>query len=87
MRSGVLKEFFEISNLPYLTVKECRLQNGWDVNLIKHLMGKSTAEEILDSMGEHKEGANFLIGKSSLNSMFSSKIVWDCVRVKAPKSE
>ncbi|XP_035546099.1 uncharacterized protein LOC118348474 [Juglans regia] len=87
LKSGPLVASCDISAQSSLKVRECRIQNGWDVDLLKDLVGESKLEEILDGLGEHKEGAYVLIWKPNLNGDFSSKSAWDCIRVRAPKSK
>ncbi|KAG2696272.1 hypothetical protein I3760_07G050900 [Carya illinoinensis] len=87
LKSGALVNSCDISNFPLLKVRECRLQNGWDVDLLHRLVGATKMEEILNCLGEQKEGGDLLIWKPTLNGVFSSKSAWDCVRVRAPKSE
>ncbi|XP_042964656.1 uncharacterized protein LOC122298876 [Carya illinoinensis] len=87
LKSGALANSCDISNFPLLKVRECRFQNGWDVDLLHRLVGATKMEEILNCLGEQKEGGDLLIWKPTLNGVFSSKSAWDCVRVRAPKSE
>ncbi|XP_042969076.1 uncharacterized protein LOC122301760 [Carya illinoinensis] len=87
LKSGALFNSCEIIEYPLLRVRECRLQHGWDVDLLYHLVGEVKMEEILNCLGEQKEGGDLLIWKPNLNGVFSSKSAWDCVRVRAPKSE
>ncbi|XP_042962665.1 uncharacterized protein LOC122296936 [Carya illinoinensis] len=51
------------------------------------LVGESKMEEVLNCLGEQKYGNDLLIWKPNLNGEFSSKSTWDCVNVRAPKSE
>ncbi|XP_042944790.1 uncharacterized protein LOC122278671 [Carya illinoinensis] len=87
LKSGPLVESCEMSAQPSLKVRECRIQNGWDVDLLVNLVGETKAEEILNSLGAHKEGTDVLIWKPALNGVFSSKSAWECIRVHTPKSK
>ncbi|XP_042964705.1 uncharacterized protein LOC122298926 [Carya illinoinensis] len=87
LKSRALINSCDISDYPLLKVRECGLQNGWDVDLLHRLVGATKMEEILNCLGEQKEGGDLLIWKPTLNKVFSSKSAWDCVRVRAPKSE
>lgn len=64
---GVIIDSFEISDLPLLTIRECHIHNGWDVELLRRLVGESKLEEILTSLGELKDGEDILIWKPSLD--------------------
>ncbi|XP_040990910.1 uncharacterized protein LOC121238132 [Juglans microcarpa x Juglans regia] len=87
LSSGAIIDSCEILELPLLTIKECRIHNGWDVDLLKRLVGESKLEEILTSLGEQKDGADILIWKPSLDGNFCSKLAWECIRFRAPKSK
>ncbi|XP_042950164.1 uncharacterized protein LOC122282278 [Carya illinoinensis] len=73
LKLGPLVVSCDISAQPSLKVRECQIQNGWDVDLLKELVGESKLEEILDGLGENKEGVDVLIWKPTLNGKFSSK--------------
>lgn len=75
----------EITDQPCLKVLDCRLQDGWDVDLLRRLVGENKLEEILNCLGEHKEGADLLIWKLNTSGEFTSKSAWDCIRAHAPK--
>ncbi|KAF5443041.1 hypothetical protein F2P56_035636 [Juglans regia] len=87
LSSGAIIDSCEISDLPLLTIRECRIYNGWDVDLLRRLVGESKLEAILTSFGDHKDGVDILIWKPSLDGIFSLKLAWECIRVRAPKIE
>lgn len=76
---------FPIHDRPLLKKCDCRIENGWDVDLLRNLVGESKLEAILDCLGGSKQGADMLVWKPNLNGKFSTKSAWECVRVKAPK--
>lgn len=43
-----------INARPSLKVREGRIENVWDVDLLKSLAGENKLEEILEDLGQHK---------------------------------
>lgn len=60
--------------------------DGWDVDLIRAMVGENKMEEVLECLGAHKEGADLLIWKPNPSGEFTSKSAWDCIRIRVPKS-
>lgn len=79
LKSGALVESCTITAHPELKVRECRLEDGWDVDLIRALVGDNKMEEILGYLGAHKEGTDLLIWEPNLNGDSMSKSAWDCI--------
>lgn len=75
MESGPLVNEVPVIDRPWLKVCECMIKNGWDVVLLRSLVGDRKLKEILDCLGECKEGADLLVWTPNLNSEFSSKSV------------
>lgn len=73
-----------ITEQPTLRVQDCKMNNGWDVGLLRCLVGENKLEEILESLGEHKEGVDLLIWKPNDIGVFSTKSAWECTRVRGP---
>lgn len=49
------------------------IENGWDVHLLRRLVGDNKLEEILSYLGQQKEGVDMLVWTPNLNGGFSSK--------------
>lgn len=62
-------------------VIDCRIENGWDVELLRSLVGVSKAEEMLSFLASRREGKDVLVWMKNMDGTFSTKSTWDCVRI------
>lgn len=56
LKSSPLVDEVPITDCPSLQVRECRINNGWDVDLLRSLVGENKLEEILNCIGGTKKG-------------------------------
>ncbi|XP_042964017.1 uncharacterized protein LOC122298309 [Carya illinoinensis] len=81
---GPIGDQFPVIERPLLRVKECRIDNGWDITLLERLVGQHKALELFQFLATRKDGQDILIWMKDNNGNFSTKSAWDCIRVKAP---
>lgn len=58
---GPLANSLEVTKFPRLKVCDCKMDNEWDVQLLKHLVGWEKMEDILEALGYPQEGHDLLI--------------------------
>ncbi|XP_035549712.1 uncharacterized protein LOC118349411 [Juglans regia] len=68
---------------PNLLVKDFQLNNGWDVDFIRQLVGPDQIDEILEDLCKAKPGMDVLIWSKNDNGLFSTKSAWDCIRIRS----
>ncbi|KAF5455100.1 hypothetical protein F2P56_024711 [Juglans regia] len=67
---------------PLLKVKDCQLSNSWDVDFLVSLVGHDHVNDILESLVVCKGGSGVLVWIKQDNGCFSTKSVWDCIRIR-----
>lgn len=72
-------------SMPRLKLKNCWLDEGWDLDLIFRLVGPQKAQDIVSSMCGHKDGVDRLVWLPNEDGNFSTSGAWDCIRIRAPK--
>lgn len=82
---GPLGDVYPVVENHNLKVKECKVEDGLDVNLLINLLGTEKAEEVLNTLSKARNGADRLVWKENTNEKFTSNCVWKCIRVRAPK--
>lgn len=85
LKSGVLAEVLPINGCPKLLVKECRINNGWDIRIVRNLVGDSNLEEIIEGLGKYRSSADTLIWKPNVDGGFSLKSAWECCHIKGSR--
>ncbi|XP_035546691.1 uncharacterized protein LOC118348687 [Juglans regia] len=77
-------EALPVVEQPLLKIKDCKLENGWDVDLLERLMGTELAENVNNVLARTKEGEDLLIWTKTESGNFTTKSAWDCIRVRSP---
>lgn len=83
---GPLANSLEVTKLPGLKVCDCKMDNEWDVQLLKHLVGVDKMEEIIEALGNPLKGHDLLIWTPTIDGKFTSRNAWDCLCVKTPET-
>jgi hypothetical protein len=61
MESGPICQKVQISDLPLLKIKDCMVENSWDVDLAVKLVGQEIADDIFSQVDGTKPGMDRLI--------------------------
>jgi hypothetical protein len=77
----------QISDLPFLKIKDCMVEHSWDVDLVVQLVGQEVADDIFSQNDGTKPGMDRLIWLGSRDGRFSTKSVWDWLRISVPKHQ
>ncbi|KAF5447364.1 hypothetical protein F2P56_032920 [Juglans regia] len=77
-------EALPVVEQPLLKIKDCKLENGWDVDLLERLVGTELAENVINVLARSKEGEDLLIWTKTESGNFTTKSAWDCIRVRSP---
>ncbi|XP_040996008.1 uncharacterized protein LOC121242180 [Juglans microcarpa x Juglans regia] len=83
---GPLVQLQLILERPNLMIKECRLEAGWDTQLVRSLVGDGKVEQVMQVLNKCRQGADLLVWSENADGKFSSKSAWECIRIKAPKN-
>ncbi|XP_042964739.1 uncharacterized protein LOC122298962 [Carya illinoinensis] len=81
---GPIGDHFPVLERPSLRVKECQIDNGWDISLLERLVGPQKAEDLFQFLATRKDGLDILIWTRDKNGKFNTRSAWDCIRVRAP---
>lgn len=79
-----LSAAYDVVELPRLKVRECKLEEGWDMELLSKLVGLQKSEEIVELLVGQKKGDDLLIWLTKEDVRFSNRSAWECGRVRAP---
>ncbi|GLT71798.1 hypothetical protein SLA2020_437910 [Shorea laevis] len=85
MDTGPICQTVPISALPCLKIKDCMVEQSWDVDLVVQLVGQEVADEIFSRVDGTKTGMDRLIWLGSRDGRFSTKSAWDWLRISVPK--
>jgi hypothetical protein len=89
MESGPICQNVQISDLPFLKIKDCMVEHSWDVDLVVQLVSQEVADDIFSQIDGTKPGMDRLIWLGSkgweifnknclgLASYFGSKVPMD----------
>ncbi|XP_042956358.1 uncharacterized protein LOC122292186 [Carya illinoinensis] len=83
VEGGPLSNLYPVFEQPLLKIKDCRLDNGWDVPLMERLVGSQKAADLCNFLARRKEGQDVLIWLNDKAGNFTTKSAWDCIRVRA----
>ncbi|XP_035541522.1 uncharacterized protein LOC118344586 [Juglans regia] len=81
---GPISALYPVIERPSLKIKDCRIDNGWDIPLLERAVGQQKALELYHFLATRKDGQDVLIWVNDKNGNFSTKSAWDCIRVRAP---
>ncbi|KAF5452775.1 hypothetical protein F2P56_027742 [Juglans regia] len=81
---GPLQVHYPVTDYPMIKIKECCIENGWDISLLERLVGQQKANDIYQFLARRKEGQDVLVWLKEKNGNFSTKSAWDCIRIQAP---
>jgi len=87
MESGPICQKIQISDLPLLKIKDCMVDHSWDVDLVVQLVGQEVADDIFAQVDGTKPGMDRLIWLGNRDGSFSTKSVWDWLRISVPKQQ
>ncbi|KAG2722809.1 hypothetical protein I3760_02G143800 [Carya illinoinensis] len=79
-----LCSLYPVIENPLLKIKDCHLDNEWDISLLDQLVGQQKAIELYQYLARRKEGEDVLIWLKDDAGKFTMKSAWDCIRVQAP---
>ncbi|XP_042946137.1 uncharacterized protein LOC122279516 [Carya illinoinensis] len=85
LNDGPLSEQHEVWDFSNLSIAECKLGNGWNVELFDRLVGMEKLEQILEELGRVKQGKDTLIWLPNAHGNFSPHSAWECIRSRGPK--
>lgn len=69
---------------PSMKVKECWVENEWDVEMLNRLIGEEKANEVLRVARKRMEGEDELVWMENTIGQFTSKSAWSCIQVRDP---
>ena len=79
---GPLIDDFHIVGNPLLQIKDCKMSNSWDVDLLTNLVGQNNVDNIIEALARCKGGSDVLIWTKHDSGNFNTKSAWDCIRVR-----
>ncbi|KAF5446820.1 hypothetical protein F2P56_032419 [Juglans regia] len=82
---GPLCSVIPMGDFPSLQVKDLKIENGWDVDMLSRLLGEELAEKVLEVLSKSREWADLLVWPENKDGKFSTKSAWNYVRVTASK--
>ncbi|XP_042969042.1 uncharacterized protein LOC122301720 [Carya illinoinensis] len=85
--NGPLINELPLVGQPLMKIKECRLSDGWDVNLLENLVGLENVDDILVSLSGPNSGKDVLVWTQSEEGLFSVQSAWQCIRVRGNSFE
>ncbi|KAG2701736.1 hypothetical protein I3760_06G058100 [Carya illinoinensis] len=78
--NGPLINELPLVGQPLMKIKECRLSDGWDVNLLENLVGLENVDDILVSLCGPNSDKDVLVWTQSEEGLFSVQSTWQCIR-------
>lgn len=63
LENGPLCDSYQVSDSPTVRVKDCKLDDGWDIDLSQRLLGIEKLEEVLFTLGRANIGDDILVWK------------------------
>ncbi|KAF5446730.1 hypothetical protein F2P56_032333 [Juglans regia] len=81
---GPLHIHYPVIDHSMIKIKECRIENGWDIPLLERLVGQQKANDVYQFLARRNEGQDVLVWMKENNGSFSTKSAWDCIRIQAP---
>ncbi|KAF5450654.1 hypothetical protein F2P56_030985, partial [Juglans regia] len=71
-------------SMPRLSIKDCKLDLGWNEELLTNLLGREKALEVLMQLGNSRQGLDKLIWMGNPDGKVSMKNAWEKTRRRAP---
>lgn len=87
LETGPICNEIQIADFLTLKLKECMVENSWDLEFLVQLVGWEYSDKIFSHVGGMKDGSNILIWLGHVDGRFTTSNAWDLVRVIAPKRQ
>lgn len=85
MDEAPLCDHQQITDLPSLTLVECKSREDWNIDLFQRLVGLEKTDMLIEKLGKLKNGDDILIWVPRADGKFSTKRAWECLRTHSPK--
>ncbi|KAF5447260.1 hypothetical protein F2P56_032827, partial [Juglans regia] len=76
---GPLCDEFQVMELPSLKLVDCKLVDGWNIELFQRLVGIEKTDVLLEKLGNVKVGDDVLIWLPNGDGKFSTRSAWECI--------